>query len=151
MARRKKKKKQVDVEVNEFANVGPMRPIMKHTLRRTIRRAIRHQNKQMLFTCRDCCFYQNADEKGRVAKCTLDENNQLVNAKRMPTQLPECFLYDPLMSSFAGVLMMMYSLGIDTLNAKHGWATICGRLAARQDRYGYITGITQKNLERYGT
>jgi len=157
MPRRKKQKLGGDalrekMQVVEMLPPGPLGPELRYTLKKMIREAIRYQNKQVLFTCRDCCFYQDADEKkGRVTKCTLDESNQLVTAKRMPTQLPECFLHDPLMTSFAGVLMLMYSLGIDTINAEHGWATICGRLAARQDRYGYISGITQKNLERYGT
>lgn len=125
-----------------------MTPDLKHTIRKMIREAIREQNKQVLFTCRECCFYQPSNSRF-IAKCSLDESNQLVTAKRMPTQLPECFLYDPLASPFADALTLMYTLGVDTIGAKHGWATICGRLAARQDRYGYINGITQKNLERY--
>ncbi len=129
-----------------------MTPELKHTIKIMIRSAIFHQNRQVLFTCRDCCFYVPANEKTcRPAKCSLDENNQLVLAKRQPTQLPECFTYAPLRSSFASVLALMYSLGVDTLHAKHGWATVIGRLAARQDRYGYLHGVTQKNLERYGS
>ncbi len=119
-------------------------PELKHTIKKMIRDAIRWQNKQVLFTCRECCYYVP-----EPAKCNLDASNQLVTAKRMPTQLPECFLFDPLASSFVGVLNLMYSLGIDT-NAEHGWATVVGRLAAKQDRYGYITGVTQKNLNKYG-
>ena len=140
MAKRKK--------VKQFVEIGPE---LKYTIRKMIREAIRWQNRQVLFTCRECCFYRFPNKKkGRLAKCSLDESNQLVTAKRMPTQLPECFLYDPLASSFVNVLTLMYSLGIDTIGAKHGWATVVGRLAAKQDRYGYINGITQKNLERYG-
>lgn len=126
-----------------------MTPELKYTIRKMIRQAIRRQNQQVLFTCRECCYY--VPKACRPTKCNLDENNQLVTAKRMPTQLPSCFIYDPLASEFAAVLTLMYSLGIDTLHADHGWATIIGRLAAKQDRYGYLTGITQKNLERYGS
>ncbi len=145
MASKRKQK----VDVKEFIGIGPE---LKHTIRKMIRDAIRWQNKQVLFTCRDCCFYVCKDEEHfKQAKCSLNNDNQLVMDKRMPTQLPECFLFDPLASSFVGVLNLMYSLGIDTITATRGWATIIGRLAARQDKYGYITGITQKNLDKYGT
>ena len=123
-------------------------PELKHTIRKMIRDAIRWQNRQVLFTCRQCCFY--TPKTPRPAKCGLDSKNQLVMAKRMPTQLPECFIFDPLASSFVAVLTLMYSLGVDTIGAEHGWATVVGRLAARQDKFGYITGVSQKNLERYG-
>jgi len=45
----------------------------------------------------------------------------------------------------------MYSLGVDTMRSEQGWDTVVSRLAARADRYGYVTGITQKNLDKYGT
>jgi len=126
-------------------------PEHKLTVKKMIRNAIRWQNQQVLFTCRECCFYRPANEKrGRIAKCTLDSNNQLVTQKLMPTQLPECFLYDPLASSFVGVLDLMLALGIG-LNAERGWASVVGRIAKRQDRYGYITGVTQRNLDKYGS
>jgi hypothetical protein len=153
---------------DEPTQIGPE---LKYTIKRMIREVIKHQNNQMLFTCRECCFYlppvepadpldededEDAEEQEEVtprpfAKCDLDENNQLVLDKRMPTHLPECFNYDPLTSGFAAILTLMYSLGVDTINAKTGWATVIGRLAERQDRFGYIHGVTKKNLERYGT
>lgn len=127
-------------------------PELKHTVRKMIRDAIRWQNSQVLFTCRQCCFYEPENKKNpRPAKCGFEASNQLILSKRMPTQLPECFILDPLASAFAGVLGLMYSLGVDTINAKHGWTTVVSRLAARQDRFGYVTGITQKNLDRYGS
>lgn len=156
MARRKKKQKlggdalREKVRDRELCEtlVGPER---KHTIRKMIRDAIRRQNRQVLFTCRDCCFYLPPGEKiGRTSNCRMG-NGKLALDKRMPTQLPECFTYDPLASPFADVLTLMYALGVDTINAEHGWATIVGRLAARQDRYGYMSGVTQKNLERYGS
>lgn len=129
-----------------------MTPEVKHTVKKMIRNAIRWQNQQVLFTCRQCCFYIPADNKrNRPAKCDLDETNKLVLAKRMPTQLPECFLFDPLASEFASVLSVMYCLGVDTIRAEHGWHTVVSRIAARQDRYGYIPGVVQKNLDKYGT
>lgn len=125
---------------------------LKHTIRKMIRDTIRWQNAQVLFTCRECCFYVPTNAKtGRPAKCDLDEGNELVRTKRMPTQLPTCFTFNPLTSAFADVLTLMYSLGVDTIRAEHGWGTVVGRLAARADRYGYVTGITQKNLDKYGT
>lgn len=138
--------------IRESDGGDKMTPALKYTVKQMIRDAIRWQNKQVLFTCRQCCFYIAADdEKNIVRKCDLDEKNTLVLAKRMPTQLPECFISDPLESAFAGVLGVMYSLGVDTIHAKHGWDTIVSRIAARADRYGYVTGITQKNLDKYGT
>jgi hypothetical protein len=157
----------------DFASVRPTRsPELKHTIRKMIRAAIKKQNSQTLFTCRDCCFYQpeviaenilhtldevglNEDdlepEESVSEHCTFEPTNRLILSKRMPTHLPSCFTFDPLSSPFATVLTLMYSLGVDTMNAKHGWATVVGRLAARQNRFGYLTGITQKNLEKYGT
>lgn len=127
-------------------------PELKRTVRTMIRVAICWQNQQVLFTCRHCCFYIAADdEKNIVRKCDLDEKNELVLAKRMPTQLPTCFTFDPLASAFAGVLELMYSLGVDTIHAERGWDTIVGRIVARTNRYGYVTGVTQKNLDKYGT
>lgn len=135
----------------EMQSPGPMQPELKYTVKKMIRDAIKQQNKKMLFTCRDCCFYvPRNEETHRPAKCELNESNQLVMSKRMPTQLPSCFLFNPIESSLLGVLTLMYSLGIDTIKAEHGWATICGRLATRQDRYGFMSGVKQKNLERYG-
>lgn len=124
-------------------NPDRMRPELKFTVKKMIREAIRWQNKQVLFTCRECCFYQ-------AEGCTLKPTNTLMLSKRMPTQLPECFTYDPLASAFADVLTLIYSLGVDTIHCKHGWATVAGRLAARANQYGYIMGVTSKNLERYG-
>lgn len=121
----------------------------KHIVRKMIRDAIRWQNQQVLFTCRQCCFYQ-CTEYG-VKTCDLDDGNELILAKRMPTQMPTCFIFDPLESAFTGVLTMMYSLGIDTIRVEHGWNTVVSRLAARADRFGYITGITQRNLDKYGS
>ncbi|MCK5608218.1 hypothetical protein KAR91_40425 [Candidatus Pacearchaeota archaeon] len=129
-----------------------MTPMLKHTVRKMIREAIRYDNKQVLFTCHQCCFYIPPHEKtSRPAKCDLDESNTLLLVKRMPTQLPECFTYNPLASAFSGVLTLMYSLGVDTIRAEQGWATIVSRLAARADRFGYIMGVTQKNLDKYGS
>ncbi len=135
----------------EHEFVDRVGPELKFTIRKLIRDAIRVQNRQVLFTCRDCCFYTPVNEKTcRPAKCDLDENNELVTSKRMPTQLPKCFICNPLATAFAGVLAVMHSLGVDTIRKERGWATVVGRLAARADRYGYITGIAQKNLEKYG-
>jgi hypothetical protein len=130
-----------------------MTPDLKRTVKKMIREAIHWQNRQVLFTCRQCCFYvpDNNNKTHRPAKCNLDESNKLVLAKRMPTQLPECFIFDPLMSAFADVLTLMHNMGIDFHDAKRGWDTIVGRIAARADRYGYVTGVTQKNLDKYGT
>lgn len=129
-----------------------MIPELKRSVKKMIRDAIRIQNRQVLFTCRQCCFYLDiADEANVHHGCDLDEKNTLVLAKRMPTQMPECFTFDPLESAFAAVLGIMYGLGVDTIHAKHGWDTVVGRIAARADRYGYVTGITQKNLDKYGT
>lgn len=153
MARRKKK---TEEEVSGDARMkvelqppGPMRPELKYTIRKMIRDAIIWQNKQTLFTCRQCCFYRPAVLGGNLEGCTLEPTNKLVLQKRMPHQLPECFLHDPLDSAFAGVLNLMHSLGIDFHDADHGWATVVGRLAKRMNRFGYITGINLKNLERY--
>lgn len=154
--------------MNQYRSDGDVviGPELKHTIKIMIRAAILWQNRQVLFTCRHCCFYQpqviggveagDEDEEDVVIDpvneaCTLESTNRLMLSKRQPTQLPECFLYDPLSSSFAGVLTLLYSLGIDTLGAEYGWATIISRLAARQNRYGYIGGVTPKNLEKYGT
>ncbi len=126
-----------------------MTPELKHTIRKMIREAIRWQNKQVLFTCRHCCFYTCSEHE--VRSCTLNAENELVLAKRMPTQLPECFTFDPLASAFANLLLTMASLGIETFKADRGWASIVSRLAARADRYGYIMGVTQKNLDKYGS
>ncbi len=146
MASKKKQK----VEVEQFVEIGPE---LKFTIRKMIRDAIRWQNSQVLFTCRECCFYNytSLDEKaGDPARCELDASNQLIIGKRMPTQLPKCFICNPAATAFAGVLAIMYALGVDTIRKEHGWATVVGRLAARADKYGYITGITQKNLDKYG-
>lgn len=134
-----------------------MEPELKYTIKKMIRDAIRWQNSQVLFTCRQCCFYPTVDNDDddddtiSIHKCDLDESNVLVLDKRMPTQLPECFTFNPLASAFTDVLALMYSLGIDTIRAEHGWATVVSRLAARTNRYGYIMGVTQKNLDKYGT
>lgn len=126
-----------------------MTPELKRTVRKMIRDAIRWQNKQVLFTCRQCCFYMCSEYE--VRSCTLDAENELVLAKRMPTQLPECFTFDPLASSFTPLLLTMSSLGVETFKAERGWASIVGRIAQRANKFGYITGVTQKNLDRYGT
>ncbi len=150
-----------------------MTPELKHTIRKMIREAIRWQNRQVLFTCRGCCFYQPAvvgghsdselsDEDGELELevtfkeaspegCTLDSTNRLILGKRMPTQMPECFTFGPLASSFANLLLTMASLGIETYKADRGWASIVGRIVQRADKFGYITGVTQKNLDKYGT
>ena len=123
-----------------------MKPELKHTIRKMIREAIRWQNKQVLFTCRECCFYLES-EYG-LKSCSLDSKNELILAKRMPTQMPECFIFDPLQSAFANVLTLMHS---HFHGAKHGWATIVGRIAQRADKFGYVSGVTQRNLNKYGT
>lgn len=150
-----------------IVNRRKLTPEYKLTIQKMIRTAIRWQNAQVLFTCRDCCFYRpevvgglvntnvGEDEGVEVMKsspeaCTLEPTNQLMLSKLMPTQLPECFLYDPLSSAFVGVLDLMLALGID-LGQKQGWASVVGRVAKLQDRYGYITGITQRNLNKYGS
>lgn len=161
-----KRKKEEEVAI-VVRTVDPMAPELKHTIRKMIRGAIAWQNKQALFTCEQCCFYQptvlgkeivlededeDAEptyEKPILEHCTLELTNKLVKSKRMPHQLPECFIHNPLDSAFAGVLDLMHSLDIYFHEAKHGWATVVGRLAKRMDRYGYIAGVKQKNLERY--
>lgn len=152
-----------------IVNRRKLTPEHKLTIRKMIRTAIRRQNTQVLFTCRECVFYRSEVVGGLVSidvdegptgvettkssprACTLEPTNQLILSKRMPTQLPECFTYDPLVSAFAGVLEIMHALGIDFHEAKQGWATLVGRIAQRADRYGYITGITQRNLNKYGS
>lgn len=140
-------------------------PELKHTIRKMIREAIRWQNKQVLFTCEKCCFYQPATvgeeledddhvvtfKPATPAYCTLDRKNRLILAKRMPTQMPDCFTFDPLESSFAGCLTLIHSLGVETFMVKHGWATIVSRIAQRADKFGYVTGVTQRNLDKYGS
>jgi hypothetical protein len=127
---------------------GTITPDLKHTIRKMIREAIKWQNRQVLFTCRQCCFFQ--ENKHGVRHCNLDRKNELVLAKRQPTQMPDCFTFDPLMSAFAGTLTLMHSLGIDPFNVEYGWLTIVGRIAQRADRFGYVTGVKQKNLDKYG-
>ena len=146
---------------------GKLTPEHKFPIRKMIREAIRYQNAQVLFTCRECCFYQprviggidldeDEDEgiveiEGCPEACTLESTNRLVLGKRMPTQLSECFSFDPLTSAFASVLDIMHGLGIDFYNAKQGWATVVGRIAQRADKFGYISGVTQRNLDKYGS
>lgn len=137
------------VTVALHGSTGKMTPELKHTIRKMIRDAIRWQNQQVLFTCRQCCFYQCSEHE--VQSCTLNAENKLVLGRRMPTQMPECFTFDPLASSFADLLLTMACLGIETFKAERGWASIVGRIAQRADRFGYITGVTQKNLDKYGT
>jgi len=148
------RKKKVEVSIREVddedQDFEPMSgPELKHTLRKMIRDAIRWQNKQVLFTCRQCCFYQETDYG--VISCNLDDENELILGKRMPTQMPECFTFDPLMSAFAGVLDIMHALGVEFHGADKGWATIVGRIAKRADRFGYVTGVKQRNLDKYGS
>lgn len=138
---------------NDFADDpefdGTIGPELKHTIRKTVREAIIWQNKQVLFNCSHCVFHVPADhKKGRMDRCLCESAVNLNN--RQASQMPECFQFDPLKSAFAGVLTLMYFLGVDTVHTEHGWPTIIGRLAARADRFGYITGVTAKNLERYG-
>ena len=150
-----------------------MEPELKHTIRKMIRDAIRWQNQQVLFTCRQCCFYRPAVVGGLTGTelleendeleveatfkeaspecCTLEATNRLVLSKRMPTQLPECFTFDPLASAFVVALDTMHALGIETFKADRGWASIVGRIAQRADRYGYLPGVTQRNLDKYGS
>ncbi len=142
----------VDEDVPVIVNRRKLLPEHKLTIKKMIRTAIKWQNAQVLFTCRECCFYMAPHKKiGRAANCRLSGKNQLVTSKLMPTQLPECFTYDPLGSAFAGVLEIIHTLGIDFNGTKQGWATAVGRIAQRADRYGYITGITQRNLDKYGS
>jgi hypothetical protein len=115
----------------------------KQLLRKAIRAAIKAQNLRVLFSCADCALYS-----GGV--CLFDETKAIQVAKVQPTQLPECFTFDPMDSAFAGCLLIMDGLKIDYHTAEHGWATIVGRLIAHADIYGYIMGLNQENLNRYG-
>jgi len=74
----------------------------------------------------------------------------VVRSQRMPHQLPECFMFDPIDTAFAGCLDLMNGLGIDFHSADHGWATVVGRIMARANQYGYFMGATQANLNKYG-
>ena len=142
----------VEVRGEIDAHCGKPTPKQKLTIKRMIRTAIKYQNKQVLFTCRECCFYKFLDPKTNApAHCTLDSKNRLVTSKRMPTQLPDCFIYDPLASYLATILTLMYALGIDK-SRRYGWATVTGRLAKLQNNYGYFTlRVTQRNLDKYGS
>ena len=140
-----------DEDVPVIVNRRKLSQEHKFTLRKMIREAIRKQNNTVLFTCRECCFYRPPNVKrGRIAKCLLEDSNELVFAKRMPTQLPSCFQFAPLTSAFADVLDFMMAMRID-MGGEHGWASAISRVACKQDRFGYITGITQRNLDKYGT
>ncbi len=126
-------------------------PEHKFTLRKMIREAIRQQNNTVLFTCRECCFYRPPNEKrAHIAKCLLEDSNELVFAKRMPTQLPSCFIFAPLTSAFADVLDFMMAMRVN-MGGTQGWSSVISRVACKQDRFGYITGITQRNLDKYGS
>lgn len=134
-----------------IVNKRKLSPEHKFTLRKMIREAVRKQNNTVLFTCRECCFYRPpVVKRGRIAKCLLDESNELIFAKRMPTQLPSCFQFAPLTSAFADVLDFMIAMRID-MGGERGWASAISRVACKQDRYGYITGVTQRNLDKYGS
>jgi len=114
----------------------------KAIIRRAIRLAIRQQNSQTLFSCRQCGFYDGV--------CELDPENRIVHSLRQPSQLPECFMFSVIDSAFASVLELMDTIGVDFHGATRGWPTVVGRICARANRYGYIMPVRQRNLERYG-
>jgi hypothetical protein len=138
-----------------------MKPDVKHTIRRAIRIGIRQQNATTLFTCFDCAFYQR--KKDQLPECQLNtpgcaeafghpnKRYDLVLSKRMPTQMPSCFILEPLRSPLANVLDTMRNLGVRWLEHDTGWPTIVSRLLARASNYGYFTGIRQRNLDKYGS
>ncbi len=143
----------IDEDFDEQVTVRKRKLTAEHkfTIRKMIREAIRRQNNTVLFTCRECCFYRPPNVKqGRMAKCLLEDSNELIFSKRMPTQLPECFQLGVLTSAFADVLDFMMAMRIN-MGGQHGWASAISRVACKQDRYGYITGITQRNLDKYGS
>jgi hypothetical protein len=123
-----------------------MKPEIKHAIRKLVREAIRRMNSQVLFTCYHCALY--SCKKNDVRTCLLDCNNQLVLGKRQPTQMPDCFILEPLLSPMADVLDKMRAMGINWLVEDTGWATIVGRIAQRSSNFGYFN-VTQRNLNRY--
>lgn len=114
----------------------------KVIIKKALRFAIKCQNRKVLFSCEDCGFYDGA--------CELDPENRTDLSMRQPTQLPQCFAYNVIESAFAGVLEVMAAMEIDFHEAKHGWPTVVGRLASRANRFGYVDGVSQRNLEKYG-
>lgn len=124
--------------------MGKINPGNKRAVRKMIRTAIKFQNSRTLFSCKDCCLCGDTG-------CDLDEKNIAVWSQRMPHQLPNCFTFDPIDSAFAGCLELMNALGIDFHAADYGWPTIVGRIVARTNQYGYLIGIKQSNLDKYGS
>lgn len=114
----------------------------KHILRMAIRTAIKQQNARVLFSCKDCQFYSG--------QCELDSNNRLMLSRLQPYSLPKCFTINYVNSPFAGVLKLLYDMGIDMNNGDTGWVTLVKRVIARADKYGYLIRLRPGNLERYG-
>lgn len=120
-----------------------MEPGKKRAIRQMIRTAIKFQNSRTLFSCADCCFCSDTI-------CDFDGANTVVFSQRMPHQLPECFIIDPLDTAFAGCLDLMMALGVDSFKSINGWGTVVGRLLSHADSYGYIINVSQRNLNKYG-
>ena len=139
-----------DFGIGMVNNIGGMQmklePGKKRAIRKMIRTAIKFQNSRTLFSCNDCCFCSGSG-------CDLGEDvNVVVQGLRMPHQLPECFILDPLGTAFAGCLDLMKALGVDSFKSINGWGTVVGRLLSLThiDNYGYIINVKQRNLNRYG-
>jgi hypothetical protein len=108
-----------------------------------------------MFCCGHCVFYSK--KKDMPATCCFKEMHPEAGDKkidmsfRMASQMPDCFLLEPLKSPMAEVLDRMQDMGIKWFEHDRGWPTIVSRLNQRADRFGFFTGISQMNLEKYGS
>ena len=125
----------------------PLKPEVVMAIRKLIRVAIRRQNQQTLFTCCHCAFWSRP--KGMPPVCQFDQYKKIINNRSLPTQMPTCFLLEPMNSPMAVVLDKMHKMGVNWLAEDTGWATICTRMSQRSNRFGYIHGVKQRNLYRY--
>jgi hypothetical protein len=109
-----------------------------------IREAIKHQQRKTLFSCIDCAFYTDGN-------CTFEPSNVTFKSNRQASQMPDCFTIDPLQTSFAGVLGVLHSLDdVEAFKADRGWDAVVGKVIRRCDRFGYFSGASMRNLNKYG-
>ena len=120
-----------------------MSPGKKIAIRKMIRAAIKFQNSRSLFSCADCCFCGDTI-------CDLDKKNMTFYALRLASQLPECFMINPLDTAFAGCLELKLAIKVDSFKSINGWGTVVGRLLSHADKYGYIINVKRRNLDKYG-
>lgn len=107
----------------------------KRVIRQLVRDAIRAQNREVLFSCENCIFFD---------QCDFDKNLSINRVQAH--QLPECFSFDGLKSPYGAVLETFHEMGIDFIKEDHGWPTIISRIIARTNKFGMLINVKQSNL-----